>query len=164
MLLIVNWLAERGDLMLHASGVILDGKGYAFLGKSTAGKSTLAATLAKHHNTLVLGEDQVVLRHLEDKFWIFGTPWHENPEMCSPKGVPLDGLFFLDREAEPGIQEISAFDGVFRIMQTAFVPYYRPELIPGILDNLALLSSEVPFYQLSYELGEDVYSMFSKYL
>lgn len=160
MLIAVNWLAEQGDLVLHASGVIVDGEGYAFLGKSGAGKSTLAAALAKDHHAQVLGEDQIILRHMENKFWIFGTPWHENPAMCSPEGIPLAALFFLDRETDYGIQSISAPEGLSRIMQTAFVPYYRPELIPSIIDNLVKLAVEIPFYQLSYRLGEDVYSTY----
>lgn len=158
LLMLVNWLAEWGELALHASGVVLDGKGYAFLGESGAGKSTLAAALQKDHQASVLGEDQVILRYSNDEFWIYGTPWHENPNMCSPDGNQLSALFFLDRIAEPGLNRISAIEGVSRIMQTAFVPYYRPELIPLILENLTRLAKKVPFYCLNYPLGQDVFT------
>jgi len=158
MLVMVNWLAEQADLALHASGVILDDRTYAFLGKSGAGKSTLAAALQKDHNAQVLGEDQVILRYEQNKFWLYGTPWHENPAMCSPRGAALSGLFFLDRNSKRGLHEISAVDGVSRIMQTAFVPYYRRELIPPILERLSCLAAEIPFFSLNYPLGQDVYS------
>jgi len=149
------WLANLGDIILHASGVMVDGKGYCFLGDPGAGKSTLAAALAADPGVTVLGEDQVVLRYLEGCFWIFGTPWHINEDMCSPKGIPVEKIFFLDRTLKPGITRITPLDGITRILQTAFIPYYQSKWVPGILDHLGLLSQQVPFYLLSYQLGID---------
>jgi hypothetical protein len=154
-ILLVNWLASLGDLMLHACGVVVDGKGYAFVGSAGAGKSTLASSLARDHAFLVLGEDQVILRFLEGRFWIYGTPWHENPAMCSPWGAPLEKLFFLDRNARPGVSRLTHMHGITGLLQTAFVPYYRPKLVSDILDRLALLAEQVPFHSLSYQLGTD---------
>jgi hypothetical protein len=156
MMFFANWLAGYGDLILHASGVNLAGAGYGFVGVSGAGKSTLAATLASDGSATVLGEDQVILRYVGGRFWIFGTPWHLNPEMCSPLGVPLHKLFFLDRAAGDGVAPCAPVDGIARLLQTAFVPYYRSEAVAAILDRLALLAERVPFYTLSYRLGEDV--------
>ena len=149
------WLGSLGDIILHASGIMLDGKGYCFLGDPGAGKSTLAAALAASPDVIVLGEDQVVLRFLEGSFWIFGAPWHLNPDMCSPEGVPLEKLFFLDRSLEPGASQIDPVEGVTRILQTAFIPFYQPAWMPGILEHLELLSQQVPFHTLSYQLGTD---------
>lgn len=152
----VNWLGSLGDIILHASGVILDGKGYAFIGSAGAGKSTLAATLAKEGAVTNLGEDQVILRMRDGQFWIYGTPWHLNPEMCSPQGVRLEKLFFLERNGKYATEPIKPTDGITRILQTAFVPYYRPALVSCIMDHLVLLAEEVPFRSLSYPLGSDV--------
>src|SRR5690606_18826956 len=163
-LVIVNWLAEQGDLAVHASGVILGGKGYAFIGESGAGKSTLAASLARDHQALVLGEDQVILRYQEGSFWMHGTPWHENPKMCSAQKAVLSGIFFLDRKAEFGVSALSIPEGIARTLQNAFVPYYRSELLPGILDWLVLLGSKVPFNVLNYHLEQDVYREYLKIL
>ncbi len=154
-----NWLASYGDVILHASGVMVDQKGYAFIGPAGAGKSTLAAALSADPNVLLLGEDQVILRYLENRFWIFGTPWHLRPSMCSPWGAPLEKLFFLDRQSPPGVEALTPMDGITRLLQTAFIPYYRPNLMTGILDRLALLAGHVPFLSLSYQLGSDVWKL-----
>ncbi len=153
--IISAWLGTKGDLMLHASGVVMDGLGYCFIGESTAGKSTLVSNFANDPAITVLGEDQVILRYLDEKFWIFGTPWHTNPVLCSPLGAPLQKMFFLDRALPPGVESIKPAEGVTRVLQTAFVPYYLPEYLPGILDRLNLLAERVPFYSLSYRLGTD---------
>jgi len=158
----VNWLANFGDLILHASGVAIGSQGYCFIGTSGAGKSTLIKNLADQGELTILGEDQIILRYLNGQFWIFGTPWHEHEDRCSPIGVPLRKVFFLDRHQTPGIKECSASEGVTKILQTAFVPYYLPDKLPGIMDQLSLLSGKIPFYRLSYQLGTKVLPMIIK--
>lgn len=151
-----NWLANRGDLLLHASGIAINEKGYAFVGRSGAGKSTLVAKLAEERKVTVLGEDQVALRYLNGAYWIFGTPWHLNLDMCSPMGVPLQKIFFLDREAANILTPLQPQEGFTRLMQTAFIPYYRPPQVSKIMDNLERLSLEIPFSLLAYRLGDDI--------
>lgn len=157
-----NWLASLGDVILHASGVALDGKGYAFVGPAGVGKSTLAAHLAQRHGALVLGEDQVVLRYLGGRFWIYGTPWHLNPAMCSPQGAPLESLFFLERTGRARVAPCAPVDAVARLLQTAFVPYYNRAGVARILDRAALLAEQVPLRTLSYCLGDDVAGLILK--
>lgn len=154
--LFINWLGKFKDVLLHASGVAYDGSGYVFCAESGAGKSTLAAALSKKEGVTVLGEDQVLLRYLDGKFWVFGSPWHEDHSLCSQTGVPLKGVFFLEKKGITSLEPIQPLDGVTRLLQTAFIPYYRPQLVQGILDRFALLSEIMPMFTLSYPLGSDV--------
>lgn len=151
----LNWLANFGDLVLHASGFIYEGKGYCFLGESGRGKSTLVRDLAGEPGLTVLGEDQVILRYLDGQFRIFGTPWHSDPEFCSPLDAPLEKMFFLDREQQGTIREMTPLEVSTRILQTAFVPWYRPECLPLILERMSLLAESTRCLGLSYQLGKD---------
>lgn len=151
-----NWLAISGDLILHASGIAYGGEGYCFLGNSGAGKSTLVRDLSENPGVTILGEDQVVLRKMDGQFQIFGTPWHETTDMCSPVGVPLKKVFFLDRNASQVIAPVRGFDAIVQIMQTAFYPIYRPDVVERILDRLSFLAETVGFYSLAYQRGTDV--------
>ena len=153
-----NWLANFGDLLLHASGIIWEGEGYCFIGHSGAGKSTLARDLREEHGLTVMGEDQIALRKLDGQLMVFGTPWHETPQMCAYGGVPLKKIFFLDRSASQIISRINRSDAVLKLLQTAFYPLYRPEVIGGIMDRLIELSDKVDFFELAYERGSDVLS------
>ena len=153
------WLAQFGDLILHASGAIRDGRGYCFLGEAGAGKSTLARVLAQDPEATILGEDSLILRHLNGRFWIFGTPWHLDPDFCSPAGAPLEKLFFLDRSKPNGINLAPPIDGISQVLKTAVIPYYHPGWLSRIIENLVLLSGLVPFFEFSYHLGADAWAL-----
>jgi len=156
MVILANWLAETGDPIVHAAGIDDEGAGYAFVGPSGAGKSTLMSELASRHAITVLGEDQVIVRRREGRFLLYGTPWHSNPQRCSPGGVPLRKLFFLDRAGRRGITPCGPREGIERLMQDALIPYYNRMGVERILDGLAGLVEQVPLFTLSYRLGSDV--------
>ncbi len=153
------WLAQFGDLILHASGAIKDGRGYCFIGQAGAGKSTLARALAQDPGTVILGEDTLILRNIGGQFWLFGTPWHLDPDFCSPRGAPLEKLFFLDRSKPSGINLAPPIDGISQVLKTAVIPYYHPEWLARIMENLVLLSGLVPFFEFSYPLGADAWAL-----
>ncbi len=160
--LFINWLASNGDLALHASGVIIDQQGYAFIGFSGAGKSTLAQTLAEDYEAVVLGEDQIALRYLNGRFWIYGTPWHENPKMCTPLKAPLEKLFYLEQSHVQQVTALQPMDNITNILKTAFIPFYRTEFLGGIINRLSTLSELVPCFALSYPLGSDPWPLIER--
>lgn len=153
--LFLNWLANFGDLVLHASGFVFEGKGYCFLGESGRGKSTLVRDLAETPGVSILGEDQVILRYLDGQFCIFGTPWHTDPRFCSPLEAPLAKMFFLDRGKPGTFFKMQPMEVSSRILQTAFVPWYRRECLPLILERVGLLAASSRCLGLSYRLGQD---------
>ena len=160
--LFVNWLANSGDIILHACGIRFGDKGYAFLGDSGAGKSTLAGRLAQAPDIRVLGEDQVVLRCIAGEFWIFGTPWHFNQGLCSPEGARLERLFFIEKTGTEGVQTLAPLEGVKKILQTAFIPYYRTQTLEGILSQLEVLSRAVVFNSFSFTLESRVQDLVAR--
>lgn len=162
MAIVANWLAESGDLIVHAAGIDDDGDGYAFVGPSGAGKSTLAALLSTDPSVNVLGEDQVIIRCLKGRFVVYGTPWHTNPARCSPGGVPLTKLFFLDRATRHGVQACGRRDGIERLLQDAVIPYYNRTGVSRILDTLSGVAERIPFYILGFQIGADVMKLIRK--
>jgi hypothetical protein len=108
---------------------------------------------------VVLGEDQVIVRCREGQFLVYGTPWHTNPARCSPGGVPLKKLFFLNRAAGHGVEPCGRRAGIERLLQDAFIPYYNRAGTERILDTLLRLAEQVPFYTLDFRIGADVMSL-----
>lgn len=81
-----------GGLLLHASGIVRNGRGYVFFGHSGAGKTTIAGLSAPH---VVLSDDLVIVRLVGDRVFVFGTPFAGAlPETARTNlGAPLAGFF-----------------------------------------------------------------------
>src|SRR5690606_23889084 len=64
-------------ILVHASAVRVNGRAYAFLGKSGTGKSTHSRLwLENISGTELLNDDNPAVRLEEDgKIWLYGTPW-----------------------------------------------------------------------------------------
>ncbi|NML85917.1 hypothetical protein [Polaromonas sp.] len=86
-------LSRQGRLVLHASAVVIDGKGVAFTGESGRGKSTLAASFATT-GARFLTDDGLQLDWLDGQCRI--TPshpsvrlWEDSQEALIPQAVDL---------------------------------------------------------------------------
>lgn len=151
-----NWLASQGELLIHASGFSWNGRGYAFIGPSGVGKSTLVANLLGRAGLTVLAEDQLAVRLFGGKYWIYGTPWHLRPGLYSNLGVPLEKVFFLQRSPGSALNPISPQEAFKQLLLKGFIPYYRQEVLEGIMDGLQSLTQAIPCFALAYQLGDDI--------
>lgn len=122
-LLMVHLLAHGRGVEVHGCGVAdSDGAGYLFLGQSGAGKTTMAR-LWRPEQPLpdgrgsegnrkkpgvspdssaadILSDDRIILRFLEGRLWMYGTPWHGEACLASARRTPVDRIFFLGRGEE----------------------------------------------------------------
>lgn len=153
--LFVNWLANSGDFVLHASGLVYEGKGYCFLGESGRGKSTLVRYLAAEPGVTVLGEDQVIIRYLNNRYYMFGTPWHTEPTICSPMGAPLENMYILDRSQPETLREMFPSEVTSRVLQIAFVPWYRKDCLPLLLERVTMLAESTRCFSMNFRLRQD---------
>ncbi len=96
---------DHGALMLHAASLVIDGGGYLFIGKSGAGKSTVAGAVDP---AMVLSDDGSWCARDDAGYALFPTPFCQldrEPAAMSP--VPLAGMFFLEQGAEDRIIDMS---------------------------------------------------------
>ncbi|MHC5082187.1 MAG: hypothetical protein ACYTHN_24545, partial [Planctomycetota bacterium] len=119
-------LAERGGLLVHGAGIVREGRGYAFLGLSGAGKSTVAVL----SQGALLADDGLILRQGKEGFRIFATPFCQlRKENSWEKGValgsaPLEGLIFLEKGAEHGLRPLAKPEAASILLQQ-LIHYFR---------------------------------------
>ena len=94
-ILLARLLADRQGCYLHASGIIVDGKGLLFVGHSEAGKSTMLKMLRGHGE--ILCDDRIIVRRWPDGFRIHGTWSHGELPDVSPASAPLRAILFLEK-------------------------------------------------------------------
>ena len=104
-ILIARALAYRNGCMLHSLGVILDGKGYLFVGHSDAGKSTMARLLGPE--AVVLCDDRNIVREQDGLLQLFGSWSHGDVPDVSPGPAPLHKIFFLEKAEQMRLRPAS---------------------------------------------------------
>lgn len=98
---------------IHASVVMLDGKGFLFMGKSGTGKSTHSALWMKTFvGCELLNDDNPTIRLTEEGVMVYGTPWSGKTPCYKNMSCPLAGMVRLRQAKENrfiGQKEIAAF-------------------------------------------------------
>ena len=91
-------IPQRNRLLLHASVLDFNGKGYAFLGRSGTGKSTHTKLwLQNVQNTFVVNGDKPILQETAPHFIAYGTPWQGKEGWGAKTETALCGLCFLEQ-------------------------------------------------------------------
>ena len=130
-------LLEFGGFMLHASAVVYKDRAYLFSAPSGTGKSTHTQLWLKafgEDNAYILNDDKPVIRLKDGQIMVYGTPWSGKTDFNKNRGVPLQGICFLERAKENHIQRIDAKDAVFKILNQTIRPGDE-----GLMSNLLQL-------------------------
>jgi hypothetical protein len=97
-------LAERGGLLLHASGVRLGAGALVCFGPSGVGKSTVARSVAPDE---VFCDEMIALIPEGDQVRVWGTPFHGDYAVCAPLSAPLVALVRLVHGSRDEIEPLS---------------------------------------------------------
>ena len=131
-LLAMYLLADRG-VILHAAGVVRDGRALAFAGVSGAGKSTVIGLAAGWSGAVALNDDRIILRLQDDRVTAHGTPWPGEAAVAENRSAEAGALLFLDKGPENRVRAISPRETLARLLPTVSLPWFDPErLDPGL--------------------------------
>jgi len=166
--LMINWLSRGWGIMMHACGVSDNSQGLVFSGTSGAGKSTVAdlwkerisklesRSMKPSDKTILLSDDRVIIRKIDGRFSIFGTPWHGDSKVCSPQEAPLDKIFFLQQARENKAKKINPIKASSRLIVCSFPPFWDKKGMEFSLNYCAELAQKIPCYELDFIQDEGV--------
>jgi hypothetical protein len=148
--LVSNLLGRGRGVELHSCGVIdQHGRGLLFVGVSGAGKTT-TARLWEGRATGVVSDDRVIVRDLDGKLWMFGTPWHGEAELSMPAGVPLEAVFLLHQAPKNALRELSEAEAVARLFACTFPQFSDPASLGFTLDFLRRIATRCRVRELQF--------------
>ena len=150
-ILLARLLAARRGLMLHASGVILDGRGFLFVGHSTAGKSTMVKMLQDHAE--ILCDDRIIVRQHEEGFRIYGTWSHGEVDLVSPSDAPLAALFVLEKGKQVSATPMREAEASKDLWRYTVRPLMTEDWVQATWDVLEAIPAHVPCYRLVFDLS-----------
>ena len=143
-------LMKFNGMMLHASAVELDGKAYLFSGPCGMGKSTHTRIWQQTFGSAaqVFNDDKPALRHLDGKWYAYGTPWCGKDGINQNKKVPLAGICFLKQAPENKIRQLTPVEAVQRIISQTRRRFSQLENLDLMLQIVEKLSLEIPVFEL----------------
>lgn len=95
-------------LVIHASVILNNSKGYAFLGKSGTGKSTHSRLWIDHvDGSQLLNDDNPVVRLIDGKAYIFGSPWSGKTFCYKDVSANLAAVVRLSQAPENSIKQLN---------------------------------------------------------
>ncbi len=143
-------LLKFDGFMLHASGVVYQDRAYLFSAPSGTGKSTHTTIWRKtfgEDKTYIINDDKPVIRMVDGKVLVFGTPWSGKTDQNKNKSVPLQGICFIERSDDNRIEVMPVREAVHRILDQTIRPTDSGEMTK-LLELLDRLLKNVKVYKL----------------
>lgn len=150
-LLLTNFLSLGKGVEIHSCGIIDSlGNGRLFAGVSGAGKTTMARLWQDEPGVTILSDDRIVLREVDGRLWMYGTPWHGIGRLASAARAPLTRVYFLQKGKKNGLIPQTDVEAAAQLFACSFVPFYSQKAIDFTLGFLKGIVKEVPCRELSF--------------
>jgi hypothetical protein len=153
----VHLLAQGRGIEVHACGVQdADGRGYLFLGHSGAGKTTMARLWQRDDSVQILSDDRIILRFLDGRLWMYGTPWHGEAELAASMRTEVTQILLLGRGSRNKMIPLGRPDAISNLLARSFVPLYSPSALDFTFALLQKVTQAIPCAELQFVPDERV--------
>ena len=141
--------SARDTLLLHASAVEYEGKGYLFLGKSGTGKSTHARLWTEHiPGARLLNDDNPVIGIRNGIPAVYGSPWSGKTSCYIDRSVPLGAIVRLHQSPRNHITRLSGVKAYAAVLPSCSYMKWNPAMAAAVHDSVSLIAGSIPIYDL----------------
>jgi predicted ATPase len=148
-LLMIHLLSRGKGVEIHGCA-LLDraGRAYVFAGQSGAGKSTLARLWIGHDGVTLLSDERVVLRTDRDRITAYGTPWHGDALLASPRCGELAAVFFLHHGPSHTVAPTGGALAAAKLFACAFLPFHDAGAVDRTMAAVEQVTRDARCYDL----------------
>lgn len=151
-------ILDKGAFCYHASALSVDGEGILFSADSGTGKSTHARLwhefMSQEHEVISLNDDKPIIRLIDGKPWIYGSPWSGKHSIHQNDRAPVKALVFLERGEENRIEKLQP-EEVFSRMFPQVIGGKSGESIAQLLELLDQFVRNISVYRLQCNISEE---------
>lgn len=150
-------LLQFQGMMLHASAVSAGGKAYLFSAPCGVGKSTHTALWQEHFGAdkvEIINDDKPAIRLIDDKFYVYGTPFSGKTNKNTNVKVPLKAICFIEQSKENTIRKMSAVEALMQIFNQTLRPAENDKM-ENLIFLVDKLLKNVPVYKMGCNTSTD---------
>ena len=147
--MIAEKLSEYDAAVFHAAVIECEGKAFMIMAKSGVGKTThVRLWLQRYKDTAsVLNGDKPILRIMDGKVYVCGTPYMGKEGYGKNKICPLGGIAFLKRAEDNSFAVISPKEGVLPFMKQIYISNSSADKTLNILRLSNKIISTTPLFE-----------------
>ncbi len=151
-------LVRTGGLVLHAASVMRSGRGYLFVGRSGAGKSTIARRAGP--GGAVLSDEISLARPSGDGYLVYGTPfWGELAGSGENIAAPLERICVLEQSEQDRLEPLGRKEALRALLRCVLFFARDSENARGIFEAVEKLVTAVPVARLYFRPTEEFWSL-----
>lgn len=129
--------ADKDTLLMHASVIRYAGIGYLFLGVSGTGKSTHTANWLKYiEGTDLMNDDNPVVRVIDGKAVVYGSPWSGKTPCYRNIEAPVGGFVQLKQAPYNKIRRMSVIETFASLLPSCSVMKWDRRDYIGVCDTV----------------------------
>lgn len=141
--------ASMGTLLIHASVVVNDGRGYLFLGKSGTGKSTHSRLWLKYiPGSRLLNDDNPVVRVEGGVVRVFGSPWSGKTPCYINRNAPVGAFVKLEQASHNVISQLGMVQSFATLLSSSSTMKWDRNVYDGICNTITEVVQTVPLYKM----------------
>lgn len=140
-------LPKYNAFMIHGASIMYRNNGYLFIAPSGVGKSTHINMWRKHLNDLkIINGDKPIVRLIDNKPHIFGSPWNGKENLGSNINAPLKAIVILKRSNTNSIKKVEKKKYLNDVLKQIYIPNIN------LLEEITLVDKVFNLVEL-YELN-----------
>ncbi|MDD5924500.1 MAG: hypothetical protein PUC88_06910 [Clostridia bacterium] len=149
-------LEKYNGFFFHCSALSVDNQAYLFTAQSGTGKSTHTRIWREvfGDKVVMINDDKPLLRLIDGKFYVYGTPWDGKHAISNNIKVPLKAICFLHRGEENKISKVVGIDHLHNILNQTIMPKSSTSMI-NLLDILEKMLTDIPTYELYCNISQE---------
>ena len=141
--------ACHGTLLIHASLIRKDGIGYAFIAKSGTGKSTQTGNWLKMIPECdLMNDDNPVVRMVDGKAMIYGSPWSGKTPCYRQVKAPLGAVSLISRDTTNWVEKVSPIKAFKELISSCSAMKWDKKTFRGVCDTVSAVVASTGNYTL----------------
>jgi hypothetical protein len=91
-----------------------------------------------------LSDDRIILRFVNGRVRMFGTPWHGDAGIALAESADLSAMYILEHGAQNELRPMAQSRAAAELLARSFVPHHSAEGMRSALEIAERLTREIP--------------------